>query len=454
MQSRDQQKAIVQRMVDAGESEENIATVIQHFKTTTPAAPTPRASGLATLGDFVIEAAKGAGKGLASTALGASQLINRGTAAIGLSKEVKPEVWDAARSEFTTAHNTAQSIGKGAEQIAEFFVPGGAVAKTAALAGKLPKGAAAAKFFSRVGGEALSSAAVHTAQTGSTDGAKAVGTSAAVMSGAVAPVASKALKMLGQRVELALIKASARDVQNGFKVGNVYKHQLGGSLETTLKKSDEKLRDLGQQLRTELGSHPNVRVDVHQAITDAATELKGKSAKTWGQNVAIDKAFDRLLQDPDYLRKTQGALVNGVTDLLTANELKQGLGELAAFKYGMRDPDADAMERVANAVYSKLRVAIEKAAPNPGRLKEINAAMGEIIPVRQAVLRRLPVEDRQNPVSLLDALGLATGKWWVGLLNRGLRSGQAADVMVRAGNKVTGNIAAPATAAGLSQIIR
>lgn len=35
----DDQKAIVQRMIDAGESEENIATVIQHFKAQTPYQP-------------------------------------------------------------------------------------------------------------------------------------------------------------------------------------------------------------------------------------------------------------------------------------------------------------------------------------------------------------------------------------------------------------------------------
>ncbi len=38
-QSPQEQKAIVQRMIDAGESEENIATVIQHFKTQAPAPP-------------------------------------------------------------------------------------------------------------------------------------------------------------------------------------------------------------------------------------------------------------------------------------------------------------------------------------------------------------------------------------------------------------------------------
>lgn len=44
-QSPEQQRAIVQRMIDAGESEENIATVIQHFKTTGPKAPEGSAVG-------------------------------------------------------------------------------------------------------------------------------------------------------------------------------------------------------------------------------------------------------------------------------------------------------------------------------------------------------------------------------------------------------------------------
>jgi hypothetical protein len=56
VQTPEQQKAIVQRMIDAGETEQNIATVIQHFKQTAPPPSTVGAG--ATLRDRVEAAAK------------------------------------------------------------------------------------------------------------------------------------------------------------------------------------------------------------------------------------------------------------------------------------------------------------------------------------------------------------------------------------------------------------
>lgn len=424
-------------------------------KTTSP--PPTGASGgygtLATIGDFLKEAVKGGAKGAASTALGISELINKGTAAVGLSDPVKPEVWQAARQEFATPTNTAQTLGKVGEQIAENFIPAGAVTKAAAVAGKLPK---AFQIAARAGLEGASAAGVHTVQTGGADGAKGVGLAAA---GAAvgAPVVGKGLSWLGQRVENALIKASKADVEAGFKVGNVYKHKLGGSVEQTLQKAEAKLSDLGQQMKTEL-ARPNQggyapMVDVMSVIGDAELEMGKKAARTTGQNEAIARAFQAIKSDLTV--QSGNALFPGLVDVATANQIKQGIGDLGAWQFGKADPDSAAKEMVANAIYRKLREKIEKSVINPGKLKELNQAMGEIIPIRQAIIRRIPVEQRANVLNLGDLIGIGTGAWVLPVANRILKSGQAADVMVRSGEKIAGaKGVGTGVGGGISQVIR
>jgi hypothetical protein len=147
----------------------------------TSAQPTPGPKQMLTakLGDFLkkayidtpLDVSKGILKGGASTVLGASQLISRGTEAIGLSKPVRPEVWDVARRDFATPEGTAQKIGFGAEQIAEFMIPFGGQAKAAAMA---PKGVTLAargtRYAMRSAGEAAETATKAAVQSGGDPG--------------------------------------------------------------------------------------------------------------------------------------------------------------------------------------------------------------------------------------------------------------------------------------------
>lgn len=48
--------------------------------------------------------------------------------------------------------------------------------------------------------------------------------------------------------------------------------------------------------------------------------------------------------------------------------------------------------------------AIEKNAPEG--VKELNKQMSDLIPISNAALRRLPVEQRNNMISLTDSIGL------------------------------------------------
>jgi len=112
-QSPQEQRAIVQRMIDAGESEQNIATVIQHFKAVSP--PPPPRSGMETARDVAL----GVGKSALGLVEGGGKLlrsipgVDRASRALG---EVTLPV-------TTTPTNTAQAVGKAAGDIGQFFVP-------------------------------------------------------------------------------------------------------------------------------------------------------------------------------------------------------------------------------------------------------------------------------------------------------------------------------------------
>jgi hypothetical protein len=253
----------------------------------------------------------------------------------------------------------------------------------------------------------------------------------------VVPQIAKVFNFLGQKTASQLIRASDRDVKNGFQIGNVFKYQLGGTLQQTLEKSTAKLTDLSQQLRallTRPGASGNVpKVDVWGAFQKTIQELRGNSASTFGTNASIQRAIETLQKEPHWMK-----LQHGLADLAEANEIKQGVGHLGAWNYGQRDLDAATFEKVANVFYTHLRESIEQAAAStgPSNLRSINRQMGEIMAIRDAVIRRMPIADRQNLVSLGDKIGLSAGSWTLVALNQLWKSGQAANQMVKAGERI------------------
>jgi ABC-type amino acid transport substrate-binding protein len=375
------------------------------------------------------EVGKGVVKGVASTAVGLGQLVHKvpGVSAItdwiyGQPSGFSQQSFPAAR-EMLKPQSTGEKVGFAAEQIGEFMAPGSAVTKLKSAV-KTGKGLLDAIIGASL--EGASAAGVHTAQQGSTEGAATTG---AVASGfaAAAPVVAKGVSRLGQWAANALIKPTAADAKNGFVIQNVFKHKLGGSLEQTFDKASKKIDELGQSLRAELQRYPGADVDVLGALADASVELGKNASRTIGRNAHIEAAIQRILDDPALAQ----LLKNGRADLVTANQIKQGMGELGAWAYGSRDAEANAMEMVANAFYSKLRAAIEGAIPaGPTRIRQLNQTMGEIIPIKSAVIRRIPIDERQNVINLGDMIGISTGSIGLSLANRLLKSGQAANYMV------------------------
>lgn len=380
---------------------------------------------------------EGAAKGVANTVIGLGQMAHRlpgvstavdalyGTP--GLSKAAFPAAREAVKP--TT---TAQKVGYGAEQMGEFFLPTGA-------AGKVGQAAEIAK-----------SAGLTLAQTDSPTAALVAGgiTAAAPV---VINAAKKGLGALSERVESALVKATKRDVQDGFTPANVFKYKLGGTLEQTYTKSQDRLKELSGKLQNTLRASkmPSTDIDVLDAWQRTAQRVSGTPAEDVGMNAAIQRSLDTIL---DELNPVVG---NGsAVDIVTANKLKQGFGKLGAWQH---DPtgrtvtaDTKAMEKVANAFYDELKKEIEKKSIGP--VKAINKEISDIIAISNAVTRRIPVESRQNVINLGDMIGIGSGNWLLSIANRVLRSGQAANVMSNVGASATSPVTGRVGAALTSQV--
>ena len=144
---RKQLDGIVQQMVTNKESDSNIQFVVDDFKkkyeneTTQTQQTQPQKSFVQKASELVPNLAVGAAKALGSTAAGAASLgekiLRAPLKALGMNTPEQTGSEQLGLQEKLKPTNTAQKIGFGAEQIAEFFAPAGIIGK----AGKVAEGA-------------------------------------------------------------------------------------------------------------------------------------------------------------------------------------------------------------------------------------------------------------------------------------------------------------------------
>jgi hypothetical protein len=249
----------------------------------------------------------------------------------------------------------------------------------------------------------------------------------------VAATAGKGLEATGQKIQQSVIRPAIADIKDGFKIENVAKYDVGGSLPQTIAKAHVKLNELGAELASKLKG-TNATVDLEQTMHETARRLSENKAGSFGDNAALDRVLDQIA---DEVTRVGGTKV----DLLQATNVKRGAGAKGAWAYNRPEADASAVERAYNEFYAVLKEQIEKAAP-PG-VKEINKKLSELIPIQNAALRRLPVEQRNNIFSLTDSIGFLSAVFdpkallLVGASNAA-KSGKVGNALVKAGQKLQG----------------
>lgn len=340
---------------------------------------------------------------------------------------------------------------KGAGEILETQVPipqligdivaGGATAASAGLAapasvvGKVGLGAGLGGTIS--GGRALSEGKEIE------DIAKAAGTGAAI--GGAIPLVGEAVKGFGRllrgtgdKIQVSVIKPTQADIKDGFSLDTIKKYDLGGSLTQSFSKTESKLDDLTAQLNSkiEAGSPLNLQ----KVLQETASELTEKKTSSFGSNTSVAKALEQLKGEVDTIVDEQG-----LVPLTDAQVVKRAAGHMGAWQFGQRDPDSSARERVYNVFYTKIKEAIEKSSPEG--VKEINKQISELIPVMNALIRRIPVAERSNVLGLGEIISLAgatvnPAALGVGLLNIGSKSGWAGNQLSKAGEAITKGVPA------------
>jgi len=257
--------------------------------------------------------------------------------------------------------------------------------------------------------------------------------------GGAIPLAGEALKGLGRliqgagdKIQVSVIKPSQADIKDGFKLDTLKKYNLGGSLTQSFTKTESLMDDLTKQLDANIESGTPLKLDdVYKA---AEKELLGNKVSNFGSNTSVQKALEQL-------RDEVGAIVDdtGQIPLTDAQRVKRAAGHMGAWMFGQRDPDSTARERVYNVFYTKIKEAIEKASPEG--TKEVNKQISELIPVMNALIRRIPIAERNNALSLSDIIALSSAAidpraLGVGLLNFASKSGWAGDLISKAGAQV------------------
>lgn len=193
---------IVQRMVEAGESEEDIALVIREYKPKPAPAPSVAAprpmSGDRPLAPTEGTVAVGIGKGLLNTAIGMGELAYNYVPAVrALSDSMTgggDQFFDEARKSIQPA-SPLEKVGFVGEQMAEFFVPGAQAEKLAAsVASKLPK---YTRLLPKMGAQSAANAGMAEVQGNNTTTAAVTGAAVPVVGGAV----GSAVRWVGSKAE-------------------------------------------------------------------------------------------------------------------------------------------------------------------------------------------------------------------------------------------------------------
>lgn len=276
-----------------------------------------------------------------------------------------------------TAGGAALPVAKGATAV-------GTVLKTAGQAGLVGAGQAGSKTIAQGGtdAEALRNAAIG-------------GGTSALISGTVSAF-GEMLKSSGNKIVNTVIKPSQADIDNGFSMDTIKKHDLGGSLTTMNKKTEAKLNDLSVQLAEKLKGSDST-INLNDAYDDTVKALTGNKLKSFGSMGSMGGALEQLKEEI-------AATGNGALTIPDAQIVKQSAGRMGAWQFGAQDPASTAREKVYNTFYRVLKESIEKNSPEG--VREINKQLSELIPVSNAILRRIPIADRNNLLSLQDMVTL------------------------------------------------
>lgn len=295
-------------------------------------------------------------------------------------------VEDAAKTMGLDPESPQFKTGAFVGEAGSYMMPGSQAAKLTQGSGLLAKMAASG----------LTDATMQAANTGKVDKETLkTGLISAATTG-IFSVIGKVLAKSGEAIQNSVIKPSQADINDGFSIETVQKYDLGGSLNTTHQKTENLMSTLTQERNAKLASS-DAKIDLADIYKKTAERLQGDKLKTFGTNSGVSSALDGLKGEIDN--------VGTKVSIPDADVIKRASGQYGAWTFGRPDADS-AKQAVYNVFYNEMKKAIEEGSPEG--VRELNKQLSELIPVQNAVIRRIPVAERNLPLSLTDIIALSS----------------------------------------------
>jgi hypothetical protein len=374
----------------------------------------PKKSFIQKASEFVPNLAIGAAKEAGSTIAGAASLGERILQAplktLGMKTSEQTGVEQLGVREKLQPTNTAQRIGFGATQIAEFFIPGGAAGKI----GKAAEiGSGATKFAKTIGtgaklaSEGVMGSGINAAQEGGTDNFTLNAILYGTLSGLGSAV-SKAGQVLTKKLPASLVNTAIKPTLEesrkaikfkGDTLGDeVLKRGLAGGDRRLLEMAVEKINKTENRLQSILGkSQETIKRNELGAYLDNLIETK---KATPGLGSEVEKVKSILQEFPEEV------------PIQKANEIKRNIyNALRDVAYTL-DPALGTNKQAMKALASGIKQEIEKKTAGQvgeGVVKGINKDLSVYGKIQDRVVDKLARAERNNILGLGDMVTMGAG---------------------------------------------
>lgn len=338
--------------------------------------------------------------------------------------------------DILTAKGTAEKVGEGIEQVAEFFVPASKVSKATALSGRATK----------IGGQVLSDSAVMASQGGDL---KDIGTQA-LFTGALST-----LPLVGKLVKTKLVKPTAQMAEN-LEAINL---RLSPPQKLALKKSENnivkflsknKITGTPEQRYEKISGLVDFYEDkVQKAITESGKKYTKEEIINSVKNIPeeflsqIDspQVYNQMQRDVDafvdFIQRQSGDTI----DASRVNQFKRNYAKEARNKLGDVVIN-DSREALSDGLYNILQKDIKN-------LKPINKEYGQVLSSERLLGKALG----RNELGLVgNLIGIATGSTVGGAVGGPVGAGIGAVSGTHFGKLIAGTKTRSNVGAGLQNL--
>lgn len=239
-----------------------------------------------------------------------------------------------------------------------------------------------------------------------------------------------------QKIQDTIIKPVKVDERNGFKIENVTKHDISGNLGDMFEQTQTKIKSAMDNLNSIIdtnGDHPTI--PLAEAVRQLESKYKKQGIEGLGTKRQSLMAIEEMVKDLDATVPDWENKILTFKDTVTAKR-KAGLN--AAFAHEIGKPPTP-QEQVWNDFYGILKDSLEKNSP--ALFKKTNKVLSELIPIEQSLIRRIPVAERNNVLSLNDVISFSAAAIdpraaGIAITQRLLKSGKFAGALQKSGKKL------------------